>query len=133
MKASTLLLVEDHPLLAQTLARLLRERGGFRVAAVAGTAEGALETLQQLRVDLALVDVSLPRMSGIELVSEIRKKYPELPCLMISGHTTRHYVDHSLEAGARGYVVKDDMGELLEGIQRVLEGGTFLSKQLLRE
>jgi DNA-binding NarL/FixJ family response regulator len=63
----------------------------------------------------------------------IQQKFPNLPCLMISGRSSGQYVKRSLAAGARGYVLKDDMHEVMTGIQQVLEGGTYLSKQLKEE
>lgn len=133
----SILLVEDHKIMAETLARLLRTRGDFNVADVAESAEDALEWLSDKeanrQVDLALVDVVLPRTSGIELVSMIQQKYPGLPCLMISGRSNGQYVSRSLAAGARGYVLKDDLHDVVTGIQHVLEGGTYLSQQLNRE
>lgn len=118
-------------MMADALVRVLHKKGNFTVAGVAGTAEEALERLPKLQVDLALVDVALPRTSGIELVSQIREKYPHLPCLMISSWNTGQYVKHSLVAGARGYVLKDDVHEVIVGIRHVLGGGTYLSKQIV--
>jgi DNA-binding NarL/FixJ family response regulator len=133
----SILLVEDHKIMAETLTRLLRTRGNFNVADVAESAEDALEWLSDQeaahKIDLALVDVVLPRTSGIELVSMIQKKYPGLPCLMISGRSNGQYVSRSLAAGARGYVLKDDLHDVMTGIQHVLEGGTYLSQRLNRE
>ena len=133
----SILLVEDHKIMAETLVRVLRTKGNFCIADVAESAEDALEWLSEQEadphVDLALVDVVLPRTSGIELVSMIQQKYPGIPCLMISGRSTGQYVKRSLVAGARGYVLKDDFQDVLKGIQHVLEGGTYLSEQLSRE
>jgi len=129
----SILLVEDHAVVAKALSRMLRERGSLDVVAVAETAEKTLETLPGLNVDLVLVDVSLPRMSGIDLVREIHKIYPNLPCLMLSGHTSPRYVERSLEAGARGYVIKDNTQGILEGIQHVLAGEMYLSEELREE
>jgi DNA-binding NarL/FixJ family response regulator len=127
----TILLVEDHRLMAEALVRVLHQKGNFRVADVAESAEEALERLPNLQVDLALVDVVLPDTSGIDLVSTIREKYPHVPCLMISSWNTEQYVKNSLLAGARGYVLKDDVLEVIDGIRHVLQGGTYLSKQLV--
>lgn len=132
MTMCEILLVEDHKLMADTLVQVLQKRGHFKVADVAENAEDALERLPQLHVDLALVDVVLPHTSGIELVSKIREKYPQLPCLMISSWNSEQYVRRSLVAGARGYVLKDDMQEVILGIRRVLEGGTYLSEQIVQ-
>ncbi len=127
---SRIFLVEDHKMMAEALVSVLSRKGNFKVADVAATAEDALERLPNVQVDLALVDVVLPHTSGIELVSQIREKYPELPCLMISGRSASQYVKRSLEAGARGYVLKDDIQEVIHGIRRVLDGDIYLSKQL---
>ena len=126
----SILLVEDHKLMADALVRVLHRKSNYKVADVAASAEEALERLPDLQVDLALVDVVLPHTSGIDLVSQIREKYPRLPCLMISSWKADQYVKRSLVAGARGYVLKDDVYEVIDGIQRVLEGGTYLSKQI---
>jgi DNA-binding NarL/FixJ family response regulator len=126
----SIFLVEDHKVMAEALVRALHQQGNFEITNVAESAEEAWERLPNLHVDLALVDVVLPRKSGIELVSMIQKKYPGLPCLMISGRTASHYVKRSLAAGARGYVLKDNIHDVIEGVQRVLEGGTYLSEQI---
>lgn len=133
----SILLVEDHKVMAETLVHILRTKGKFNVADVAENAEEAMEWLSERKpehhVDLALVDVVLPSISGIELVSMIQEKYPGLPCLMISGRSAGQYVKRSLAAGARGYVLKDDVQDVMKGIRRVLKGGTYLSKQLNRD
>jgi DNA-binding NarL/FixJ family response regulator len=126
----SIFLVEDHKIMADALVRVLNRKGNFKVADVAENAEEALERLPHLQVDLALVDVVLPHTSGIDLVMKIREQYPHLPCLMISSWKTDQYVKRSLVAGARGYILKDDVHEVITGIRHVLDGGTYLSKQL---
>ena len=126
----SILIVEDHKIVADILADILRRSGKFEVAGMVHTAKDALERLSGQGVDLVLVDVSLPDTNGIELVAMIHEKYPHIPSLVISGHNTSLYVNRSLAAGARGYIVKDDIHDIVEGIQRVLDGGTYLSKQL---
>jgi DNA-binding NarL/FixJ family response regulator len=126
----SILLVEDHPAFASVLVRLLRKRGDLEVTEVATTAEIALQKLPEKKFNLALVDVFLPKMSGISLVALIHDRYPDLPCMMLSGHMLDHYVQRALKAGARGYVLKDHSDEILEGIQHVLKGETYLSQEL---
>ena len=126
----SILIVEDHKIVAEVLAGILRRSGKFEVAGMVHTAKDALERLSGQGVDLVLVDVSLPDTNGIELVAMIHEKYPHIPSLVISGHNTSLYVNRSLEAGARGYIVKDDIHDIVEGIQSVLDGSTYLSKQL---
>ena len=127
---SSILIVEDHNIFGKALVRLLTDRMGVKVVGVIGSGEEALEKLPSLQIDLALVDVSLPKMTGIQLVSAIKKKFPNVLCLMLSGHLTPFYVQRSLEAGARGYILKDDIPGVLEGVQRVLNGEIYISKAL---
>ncbi len=127
---TSIFLVEDHAIFAQSLLRVLREKGHLEVIAVAGSAEEALEKIPGLNIDLVLVDVSLPKRSGISLVFLLHEKYPELPCVMLSGHLSPHYVRTSLEAGARGYLVKDRAEGILTGIRHVLEGEIYVSEEL---
>ena len=127
---TSIFLVEDHPIFAQVLLRFLHEKGQMDIVAIAHSAEEALDQLPELEVDLVLVDVSLPRGSGISLVLALHTKYPELPCVMLSGHMSAHYARSSLDAGARGYLLKDRADRILEGIQHVLGGEIYVSEEL---
>ena len=127
---TSILLVEDHELFSRALLRVLRERGHMEVAAVVKTAEEALDKIPELKIDLILVDVSLPHRSGISLVLALQQKYPDLPCVMLSGHVSKHYARSSLAAGARGYLVKDHSEEIVEGIRRVLQGEIYVSQEV---
>ena len=127
---TSILLVEDHAIFAQALERMLRERANFEVKAIATSAEEALEKLESMTVDLALVDVSLPHRSGISLVVVLHEKYPKLPCIMLSGHLSPLHARRSLAAGARGYLIKDHAREILEGIRRVFDGEIYVCDAL---
>lgn len=127
---TSILLVEDHAIFAQALQRVLRDKGQIEIKGVATSAEEALEILPGMDVDLVLVDVSLPKKSGIGLVLVLHEKYPDLPCVMLSGHLSPYYARSSLAAGARGYLIKDHTQEILKGIQRVLQGEVYVSEEL---
>lgn len=127
---TSILLVEDHPIFAQALQRVLRDKGQMEIKGVATSAEEALAMLPGMDVDLLLVDVSLPKKSGISLVLVLRDQYPHLPCVMLSGHLSPHYARSSLAAGARGYLIKDRSQEILKGIERVLQGEVYVSEAL---
>lgn len=127
---ASILVIEDHVVFGKALVRLLHEKANMEVVDVVRSGEEALEKLPSLQVDLVLIDVSLPKMSGIQLVSEIHLRYPHLHCLMLSGHLTPFYVQRALEAGARGYVLKDDIPGVLEGVERVLDGEIYVSSAL---
>lgn len=126
---ASILVVEDHPVFVQSVVRLLRDHGHYEVA-TAGTAEQAVERLQELDFDLALIDISLPGRSGITLVKTFRDLKRGLPCLMLSGLDSQAYVQESMAAGASGYVLKDDVPGILEGIRVALRGGVFISDAL---
>ena len=130
MNTSSILIVEDHAGFAEVLLRVLNTDKNLNVVAVAESAEKALEQIPNLKVDLVLVDVSLPHMNGIDLVGELHKKYPALPCIVLSGHLSSDYARRSLDAGARGYVIKDNPVGILEGIRRVLKGEIYMSEEL---
>jgi len=130
MNTSSILLVEDHAGFADALLRVLNTDKNLNVVAVAESAEKALEQLPNLKVDLVLADVSLPQMNGINLVGELREKYPGLLCMVLSGHLSSEYAHRAMDAGARGYVIKDNPVGILEGIRRVLKGEIYMSEEL---
>jgi DNA-binding NarL/FixJ family response regulator len=124
------MLVEDHPIFAQVLHRFLQERGHLEVVSVARTAEEAIDLIPDLELDLIVIDVSLPMRSGISLVVLLHEKYPDLPCVMLSGHRSSQYARRSIDAGARGYLIKDRADGILEGIQHVLDGEIYVSEEI---
>jgi len=126
----SILLVEDHAVFASVLVRLLSRTEDMQVVKIARTAEQALQELPEQEFDLVLVDVALPEMNGISLVALLHEEYPDLPCLMLSGHALAHYVDRALQAGARGYVLKDNSLEIVNSIRRVLRGEIYVSPEL---
>jgi len=127
---ASILVIEDHAVFGKALVRLLTDKANIDVVGVVASGEEALEKLPQLQVDLLLIDVSLPSMNGIQLVGLVHEQFPQLLCMMLSGHLTPFYVKRSLEAGARGYVLKDDIAGVLEGVQRVLDGEIYISSAL---
>ena len=126
----SVLVIEDHADFGKALVRLLSEKANVDVVDVIRSGEEALERLPNLQVDLLLIDVSLPKMNGIKLVGLIQERFPGLLCLMLSGHLTPFYVRRAPEAGARGYVLKDDLAGVLEGVDQVLKGEIYVSEVL---
>jgi len=127
----SVLLVEDHKILGDILARLLEKEAGVRVAGVVPNGEEALTYLAARepaeRPALVVIDLSLPGMNGIELLTALHERYPDLPCLMLSGYQEPHYVKGARAAGASGYVFKDDTPSIPLAVRRVLEGETYFS------
>ncbi|MCE7985328.1 MAG: DNA-binding response regulator [Caldilinea sp. CFX5] len=123
-------LVEDHPLMLRMTAEFINRMPDLQVCGTAATAQEALTDLPTATVDLVLVDVSLPDMDGIQLVSALRSQQPALRCLMLSGHQEQSYVQRALAVGARGYIAKGNPLELIDAIRRVLKGDIYLSAAL---
>jgi len=125
----SILLVEDHPILSRSIKSIL-STADLTVVAVAATGEDALALLPELSVDLALIDVSLPGMNGIDLVARLNETRSDLPCIVLSGHNEPIYIRRALAAGARAYVTKGDVPAIRESIRRVMAGERYLSDNL---
>ena len=130
MNMSSILLVEDHPGFARALLNMLAQIPNLEIVAVAETAEAALEFLRESKVDLVLVDYSLPDMSGVNLVEAMLHEHPQLYCAMLSGHLSIQHAHRALELGARGYMIKDNPIGILNGIPRILKGEIYISEEL---
>jgi DNA-binding NarL/FixJ family response regulator len=126
----TILLVEDHAGFARALRSMLTQNPSLQIVAVAESAEAALSYLRGASVDLVLVDYSLPDMNGITLVETLHRDFPDLSCAMISGHLSLQHARRALEAGARGYMIKDNPLGILSGIPHILRGEIYVSEEL---
>ena len=125
------LLVDDHPVVRQALAELIDQESELSVCGKAEDAAAALQAIATARPDIAVVDLSLPQVSGLELIKEIRAHYSDVPVLVLSIHDESLYAERVLRAGARGYVMKEDASEkLLLAIRRVLSGRIYLSDRM---
>lgn len=130
MNKITLLVVEDHEKYRNALLDLLSREDEFQIVAVAQTAEEGLERLQENHVDLALVDIGLPGTDGISFVKQVHNQHPDLLCVMISGYLSPVYIKKSMQAGARGYLLKDNHAGIVEGLKRVVRGEIYISQEV---
>ncbi len=127
----SILIVDDHPLFREGLKSLLARDKRFAVAAEAGSCREALKLAEKLRPDLAVVDISLPDGSGVDLLVQLRQKHPPLQMLTVSMHAKMDYVTEAFQNGALGYVLKESAGaSLLHGLEAVAQGQTFLDASL---
>jgi DNA-binding NarL/FixJ family response regulator len=127
-------LVEDHRGTRETLAALLREAPSLRLLETYATAEEALRRLPAAGPDVALVDINLPGMSGIELVTRLKTSCPHLSLLMLTTHEESDLIFESLRAGATGYLLKNQAhAGLIEAVQQVRDGGAPMSMQIARK
>ncbi|MEC9481859.1 MAG: response regulator transcription factor [Halomonas sp.] len=122
--------VEDHAYMKEMLCEFLSLEGDLQVCDTATSGESALERLDQASPDFVLIDLSLPGVSGLDLMTTVKERYPSLPCAILSGHGERHYAEQALNAGAQGYVLKGDPDELPEAIRQMLRGEQYVSKAL---
>jgi DNA-binding NarL/FixJ family response regulator len=130
MSASSILLVEDHAGFAKALLNMLAQNPNLQIVAVADSGEAALQYLRESRVDLVLLDYSLPDMSGVLLLEKLLAEHPDLPCAMLSGHLSLQHARRALELGARGYMIKDNPLGILSGLPRILKGEIYISEEL---
>ena len=129
-KKSRVLLVDDHPVIRQGLAALIREEPDLDVCGEASNAREALELIAAQNPEIALVDISLSGPDGIELIKDIKIRYPEVRVLVLSMHDESVYAERALRAGARGYLMKSEpLEKVMEAIRRVLMGEIHVSEQ----
>jgi DNA-binding NarL/FixJ family response regulator len=127
MNKKTIVIVDDHPLVREGLKSIIAGDGRYEVVAETGKAREALRLIRHLKPDLALVDLRLPDMTGIELTREIFSTPSGTRVMIISMHSQVDYIVKAFEAGATGYAVKDNPARrLLEGIRMVLNGEYFM-------
>lgn len=121
-------LVDDHPATRGGVRALIDQDERLEVCGEADSAPAALQLMQKLNPDLAVVDITLKTTSGIELMKNVKALLPDLPVLIMSMHDESLYAERSLRAGAKGYIMKSEASErILVAIHRVLEGEIYLS------
>jgi DNA-binding NarL/FixJ family response regulator len=124
-----ILIVDDHAIVREGLKRIL-EAEGWRVIEAAGAFE-ALDALRNQPFDVAIMDLSMPGMNGLELLGRVRPEFPRLRVLMLSMHAEEQYAMRAFKAGANGYVTKDGASrELAAAVHKVAEGGAYVSAGL---
>ncbi|HUS90294.1 MAG TPA: response regulator transcription factor [Phycisphaerae bacterium] len=130
-KRTRILLVDDHPIVRQGISLLVDQEPDMMVCAEADSAPAALRALEKARPDVAVVDLTLKESLGLELVKDIRARFPEVLVLVYSMRDESFYAERVLRAGARGYVTKEEGGRtVLEGVRRIMQGQVFLSEKM---
>lgn len=128
---TNVLIVDDHPVARQGLAQLINQEPDLRVCAAVENAAQALDAINSCKPGLAIVDISLKEGSGLELVKNIKTQFKGLPMLVFSMHEESLCAERALEAGARGYVMKQVPTEtIIVAIRRVLDGDIYLSEPM---
>jgi DNA-binding NarL/FixJ family response regulator len=124
-------IVDDHPMMRIGLSHFLKQAGDIKVCGEASDAAGALAGIERIHPDLVLLDISLEGRSGLDLLRDLRIRFPRLPVLVHSMHDELIYADRALAAGARGYLMKQEGGEKLRlAVREVLCGQIYLSDRV---
>lgn len=128
-----LLLVDDHPLVRHGLRLRLEGVPGLQVVSEAGCAEEALQLAQEYDPDIAVVDLGLPDTSGLELTKLLLRRAPNLAVLIMTMYGGDDYVVRAVDAGARGYILKDaPIAQVVSAIEALAAGGSFFSPDVMR-
>jgi DNA-binding NarL/FixJ family response regulator len=124
-----ILVADDHGIVRSGLKMLIERQGGMDVVAEAGDGVDAVAAAQSSRPDVAILDVAMPRMTGVQAAREIRAHCPTTSVLLLSMHDDERYVHDALRAGASGYVLKSQAdAELIEAVRAVAAGRRFVSQ-----
>lgn len=124
-------LVDDHPVYRAGLRFLVEECPGFQVCGETDNAAAAIQLIEELQPDLALVDITLNGSNGIELTKALHEQAPALQILVISMHDEMVYAERALRAGAAGYLMKDEaVAQVPVALKAIMEGETYLSKKM---
>jgi DNA-binding NarL/FixJ family response regulator len=126
----TCVVADDHTAVLEAVAEFLVQ-GGIEVIARARDGEEALEKIEQRKPQVALVDVRMPKLGGIELTRRVQRSTPETSILLYTGYGDRALLTEALDAGVRGFVLKEaPMDDLLRAVQSVASGGTYVDPVL---
>lgn len=127
------LLVEDHPMFRDGLARMLESVEEFEVVGEAGTGEEAVQLAQHLKPNIILMDLNLPKISGIEATKQIIQEQPDIGILVLTMYDDDSSVFAAMRAGARGYLLKEaNRNEIIRAIQAVGDGEAIFSPSIAR-
>lgn len=126
-----IIIIDDHPLMRKGLALTLESETGIQVVGQVEDAEAGLELVEKLKPDLVIVDISLPGMSGLELIKHLTVVHPEIKTLVVSRHDEILYAERAIRAGAKGYVMKLVAGDVIvKAVRRILNGGIYVSEDI---
>jgi LuxR family maltose regulon positive regulatory protein len=125
---TTILIVDDHPVFRKGLRLLLEEQADLRVAGEAGDGQTAKDLARELSPDVVIMDITMPKVNGVEATRQILSESPDTRIIALSIHGEKRFIEQMLEAGAAGYLLKDSIPEeLVNGVRAVMHGEVVLS------
>jgi DNA-binding NarL/FixJ family response regulator len=128
-----ILIADDHTLVRQGLRKILEAQPGWEVVAEAGDGREAVQQASQLRPDVVILDLAMPRLNGVEAVQQIERRAPGVRILVLSMYADEAYVTRAVRAGAAGYLLKDSAdADLIRAVTAVAQGKSFFSPTVAR-
>ncbi|GGK33375.1 transcriptional regulatory protein DegU [Caldalkalibacillus thermarum] len=122
-----ILIIDDHTMFREGVKRVIEMNPDFEVVGQAGDGEEAMRLVEELKPDVILMDINMPKMNGVEATEEILRHSPDSKIIILSIHEDESYVFRTLQAGAKGYLLKEmDIDALSEAIRIVHEGGAYI-------
>ena len=129
-----IVLVDDHPMVRERLAEVINREPDLSICGEAEDRAGALEVVEREKPRLAIVDLTLKRSNGLDLIKDLRVMYPELLILVLSMQDENLYAERVIRAGAHGYITKQEATrKILDAIRQVMAGKVFLSEEISAE
>jgi DNA-binding NarL/FixJ family response regulator len=130
-KKSRVFVVDDHPIVRQGLALLINREADLAVCGEAEDAHAAMQLVMSTQPDIMIVDISLNGPDGLDLLKDIRTRYPDLPVLILSMHDESIYAERALRAGAQGYIMKQEATDkVLVALRRILNREIYVSERI---
>jgi len=124
------LLADDHSIVRAGLRRIVEESGDMEVVAEADDGREAIQLVQKTDPDVAVIDISMPGLDGLEVISQLQARQPKLPILVLTMHEEGQYVVRAVQAGAMGYITKQSAPEqLVKAIRKVHAGQRYLTDE----
>lgn len=122
-------IVDDHPVVCEGITQMINQESDLEVCGCAPDAVVAMKMIQSLKPDMVITDISIIGKSGIELIADIKTRYPEVKIIVLTMHAEPGYVDRTFKAGAKGYVTKQDATEtIIKAIRKINSGGIYVSE-----
>ena len=132
MSEHKIIIVDDHKMFRSGLRFLLNNVPKIEIVGEASNGKEFLEMAENVHIDIALMDINMPEMNGIEATREALKKHPDLKVIVLSMHGEEEYYDQMLDAGVKGFLLKNsDADELISAIEAVIAGKSYFSQELL--
>jgi DNA-binding NarL/FixJ family response regulator len=130
----SVILADDHVMFRRGVKSIISELADVKVIAEADDGLELLQLLSKKTPDLVIVDISMPNLRGLEATREIKKLYPQVKVLLLTMHRKREFLKQAIDAGAEGFLLKEDAdSELIQGIKAIREGKKFISPLLASE